>query len=296
MHEAPWTPPRLGPVDPGSPKYSLAAQYANMRVPTSTAPSQAQSVDPSVASSHSESQQLPPAANSQSQSQRASTRAASDASFRSGDQRGQRTGRTTRSSTPGSAPRAASNASNSDAGKQCSKASSKAGGGRPSSASSGTRVSDISSKQQLVRSASKLLQDQQLRSMRAQQSSQLKDPQALRYFARHKGMLYPEVRRYKQLFDQHESEGSIGKEQFERILYGCTASPQRTALPQSKVEELWQIANREDQFIGIDFQDFCTFYTGRIDECIGGLEYDGVGPARASFLRTAGDASVSNLS
>jgi len=254
MYEAPWSPPRLGPANPDSPKYSLAAQYANMRVPSSRTPSQPQSQRPFVLK-----------------------KTASDGSLSSIDRRRQRI-----RSTPGSEARPACNAGNSDAETR-SKASSRAVGGRPSSSSSGKRISDGSSKQQLVRSASKLLQDQQLRAMRTQQSLQLKDQQALRYFARANGMLFPEVRRYKQVFDQHESEGSIGKQQFEQLLYGCTASPQRTVLPQSKVEELWQIANSEDHVLGIDFQDVCTLFKGHIDECIGGLQYDGAAPAKANF-------------
>jgi len=105
-------------------------------------------------------------------------------------------------------------------------------------------------------------------------------------------MLFPEVRRYKQVFDQHESKGSISKQQFEQLVLGCTASPQRTALPRSKVEELWQAANSEDHVLGIDFQDACTFFKGHIDECIGELQYDGAGPANATFLQTAEDAGV----
>lgn len=270
MYEAPWAPPRLGPADPASPKYSLAAQYAKMSVSSSWAPSQPQSAQPQSANT-----QLPCVLR----------RTTSDGSLTSTDQRRQRIRRTASSSTPGSGPRPVSNAcnaGNSDAAAR-SKSSSRAGGARPSSSSSGKQVSDRSSRQQLVRSASQLLQDQQLRTERAQQSLQLKNQQALRYFARANGMLFPEVKRYKQVFDKHESEGSIGKQQFEQLLYGCTASPQRTLLPQSKVEELWQIANSEDQFLGIDFQDVCTFFKGHVDECIGGLQYDGVGPAKATF-------------
>lgn len=126
--------------------------------------------------------------------------------------------------------------------------------------------------------------------MRAHRALQLKDQQALRYFARDNGMLFPEVRRYKHVFDQHESEGSISKQQFEQLVYGCTASPQRTVLPRSKVEELWQIANSEDHVLGIDFQDVCTFFKGHVDECIGELQYDAVGPANATFLQMAGNA------
>jgi len=100
------------------------------------------------------------------------------------------------------------------------------------------------------------------------------DPEEMRALARRHQMVFQEVMKYRAIFDDldYKAKDVISRQQFEKLIYGCTMSPKRARLPKARLLELWKAADvgERDE---IDFEEFIAFYRKHADDMIGGLRY-----------------------
>jgi len=105
------------------------------------------------------------------------------------------------------------------------------------------------------------------------------DPLLLRGWARKHRVILPEVERYWGVFDECDvlATRTIGRGEFEKLLYGCTGSPKKIRLSRDQLWEFWQAADPEGRS-EISFEEFLVFYKSNVRDVIGRLEYSSAPP------------------
>jgi hypothetical protein len=84
----------------------------------------------------------------------------------------------------------------------------------------------------------------------------------LRSVARQFSMHPDDVDTYNQKFTRFDTDGNgtIDRQEFEKLLYQCTKVPEEFGLPAARIEHFWQCAD-EDGSQQIEFDEFLKFYT-----------------------------------
>jgi hypothetical protein len=84
----------------------------------------------------------------------------------------------------------------------------------------------------------------------------------LRSVARQYSMHHDDVETYKRLFSKFDTDGNgtIDRQEFEKLLYQCTKIPEEFGLPADRIKHFWQVAD-DDGSQEIEFEEFLTFYT-----------------------------------
>jgi len=84
----------------------------------------------------------------------------------------------------------------------------------------------------------------------------------LRSIAREHKMNHDSVETYEKIFTSFDTDGSgtIDPSEFEELLYQCTKVPSEIGLPASRVKNLWNVADKDDDK-EISFQEFLTFHS-----------------------------------
>lgn len=106
----------------------------------------------------------------------------------------------------------------------------------------------------------------------------------LRSVARQHSMHHNDVERYKQMFNKFDADGNgtIDREEFEKLLYQCTKMPHDIELPAARIENLWNFAD-DDGNQEIKFDEFLSFYKTYLGKSSTGFE-DFYSPKRHSVV------------
>jgi hypothetical protein len=106
----------------------------------------------------------------------------------------------------------------------------------------------------------------------------------LRSIARQYSMNHGDVEKYKQMFNSFDTDGNgtIDREEFEKLLHQCTRIPDDMKLPAARLKHFWNVAD-DDGDGDVQFDEFLTFYTTYLGTCSTGFE---------DFYRPKGRPSV----